>query len=115
MFSLRQQVFDEEGVERTPKSLLALRSNLTHQPQLGSATQEPGTPTSEMSDNFLERMSSTGFSHGMFSASGTVSPISSDGSDHGRDQDENAMVLEPAELIKVLAHQLIHNNAGCRS
>ncbi|GMH39829.1 hypothetical protein BSKO_07733 [Bryopsis sp. KO-2023] len=86
------QVIDDEGVERTPKPMLSLKPSVMHHNMSGFGPEESGTPTSEMSDNFLERMSSTGFSRGMFSASGTASPDMSEEGDDSRKLGQNSML-----------------------
>lgn len=85
------QVFDDEGVERTPRPMLYLKPSGALKTS-GSGPEDGGSPRSELSDNFLDRMSCTGFSKGMFSESGTASPQTSDGSDEAKRKDKTTMV-----------------------
>lgn len=103
-------MFDDEGVERTPRPMLYLRPSGVPK-AAGSGADDPGSPRSELSDNFLDRMSCTGFSKGMFSASGTASPQTSDGSDEARRQDKVRLVLvyEGDHNLMYIVHRQFFN------
>jgi len=70
------QVIVDEGIDRTPKPLMSLRPSVMKGMGL---PDEEGTPTSEQSDFFMDRMSSAGFSRGGWGSgtnSGTMTPKS---------------------------------------
>jgi hypothetical protein len=59
---LSTQVLDEDGVDRTPKPLMSLRPSALKGLGMPGIGDSIDSPSSEMSDFFLDRMSSAAFS-----------------------------------------------------
>jgi hypothetical protein len=76
-------VLDDDGVDRTPKPLILLKPTVMKSGHGLSTEYDSHTPTSDVSDNFLDRISSSGFGRGGFSAStsGTHSPTEAEDED----------------------------------
>ena len=77
-------MIDDEGVDRTPKPLMAAKHPAKDAP---GPADESSSPSSEASDFFMDRMSSAGFNRGSFNrgwsdaGSGASSPRSEAGDD----------------------------------
>jgi hypothetical protein len=79
------QVVDDDGVDRTPKPLILLKPTVMRNlPGMATTEYESHSPTSDLSENFLDRISSTGFGKSSFSTStsGTHTPLQEEEEDY---------------------------------